>query len=391
MKKRIIAGSIVVILMVAGIVFYNSYKSSALESEGATNYSYANVTKGDIKIDIMADGQIDIMIRDYSFERSGDVSTIDVSIGQEVVKGEILGSLNTEEIQNDLYEANLNLQTLLISKEKNSDVYLNNVLNYEYQLNELKINYEVLKSKFEDMEMLSDIYPLKDIEEAKRDYEQAVNDYENYKEVNRPISNQEADSIAIEKATNTIKKIELEIENSTIYALFDGRVIDINAVNGENVSTSKVIFKVEDEGNINVTANLQEIDILSIVENQKAYIELEAMVGREFEAKVTNINRDPIIDNNGIVNYQVTLELLEDDRDIMDGMTVTTTFIILEKLDVIKIPNKAVKKVEAGQVVNVVTGENTAEQRKIITGLTDGRNVEILEGLSVGEKLVYEN
>jgi|LGOV01.1.fsa_nt_gb RND family efflux transporter MFP subunit len=391
MKKRIIAGSIIVLLVITGIIFYNSYKSSALESEGEVNYSYANVTNGDIRVDIMADGRIDIMIRDYTFETAGEISTIDVAIGQEIVKGEILGTLNTEEIKNDLYEANLNLQTLLISKEKNSDTYLNNVLNYEYQLNELKINYEVLKSKFEDMEILSDIYPLRDIEEAKRDYERAMNDYENYKEVNRPVSNKEADLIAIEKATNTIKKIELEIENSTIYALFDGTVIDINAVKGENISTSKVIFKVEDEGNINVTANLQEIDILSIVENQKAYIELEAMVGREFEAKVTNINRDPIIDNNGIVNYQVTLELLEDSKDIMDGMTVTTTFIILEKLDVIKIPNKAVKKVEAGQVVNVVTGENTAEERKIVTGLTDGRNVEVLEGLSVGEKLVYQN
>ena len=244
MKKRIIAGSIIVLLLVTGIIFYNSYKSSALESDSETSYSYANVTKGDIKIDIMADGRIDIMIRDYSFETSGDISTIDVAIGKEVVKGEILGSLNTEEIQNDLHEANLNLQTLLLSKEKNNDVYSNNVLNYEYQLNELKINYEVLKSKFEDMEILSDIYPLKDIEDAKRDYESAMNDYKNYKEVNKPISNNEVDLIAIEKATNTIRKIELEIENSTIYSLFDGTVIDIDVVKGENVSTSKVVLSV---------------------------------------------------------------------------------------------------------------------------------------------------
>jgi macrolide-specific efflux system membrane fusion protein len=391
MKKKLIAVVIVFVVVISAIAYYNFNNASSLEIEGEKSYSYADVEKGDISIDIMADGQIDIVIRDYKFEKTGVVESIDVSIGQEVTKGEKLATINTSEIENDLYDAKLNLENLLFTKEKNNDIYSKNILNYNYELNQLKINCEVLESDYEDMKKLVDIFPLSEIEDSKRNYEFAINDYENYKIVNKPVSNEKADLLDIEKAKNTVEKFEIDLKNSTIYALSNGTVIDINVVVGENVATSDVILEVEDEEKIYVTTNLQEIDILSIVNNQKAYIELEAMIGKQFEARVVNIDRNPIIDSNGIVNYQVTLELIENDKDIMDGMTVSSTFIIVEKLDVIKIPNKAVKKVGSSQIVNVMTGENTAEERIVTTGLTDGRNVEIFDGLSVGERLVYEN
>ncbi len=391
MKKKLIAVVIVFVVVISAIAYYNFNNASSLEIEGEKSYSYADVEKGDISIDIMADGQIDIVIRDYKFEKTGVVESIDVSIGQEVTKGEKLATINTSEIENDLYDAKLNLENLLFTKEKNNDIYSKNILNYNYELNQLKINCEVLESDYEDMKKLVDIFPLNEIEDSKRNYEFAINDYENYKIVNKPVSNEKADLLDIEKAKNTVEKFEIDLKNSTIYALSNGTVIDINVVVGENVATSDVILEVEDEEKIYVTTNLQEIDILSIVNNQKAYIELEAMIGKQFEARVVNIDRNPIIDSNGIVNYQVTLELIENDKDIMDGMTVSSTFIIVEKLDVIKIPNKAVKKVGSSQIVNVMTGENTAEERIVTTGLTDGRNVEIFDGLSVGERLVYEN
>ncbi len=63
---------------------------------------------------------------------------------------------------------------------------------------------------------------------------------------------------------------------------------------GENVTTSDVILEVEDEEKIYVTTNLQEIDILSIVNNQKAYIELErwTKAEREFNRKAGFTNED---------------------------------------------------------------------------------------------------
>ncbi|MDM8534546.1 efflux RND transporter periplasmic adaptor subunit, partial [Clostridiaceae bacterium HSG29] len=389
MKKKIIT-IIVIGSLLFGVGGYIIFGNHSNENEEAIKYSYANVSNGDISIDLMYDGQIEIPIDEYSFDISGEIGNINVEIYQDVKAGEVLATLDTKDIENELNEAKLNLESSIFTMEKNIASYNKDVINYNYQLNSLYESYETLKSTYEDMKLLSDAYPLKDIEEAYRDYNNALDAYENYKLVNKPVSTEESDLISVKKAENTVLELEEELTDVTIKSLTNGSVIEINVTEKEKIATSKVAFKVEEKGKAYVTTKLQEIDILSVFEDQKAYIEIEAMPGEEMEAKVININRDPFVDSNGIVTYEVELELIDINEDLMDGMTASTTFIILEKLDVLKIPNKAVKIVEAKQVVNVVTGENSAKQVEIITGLTDGRFVEVLSGLNVGDRLVYE-
>jgi len=389
MKKKIFIILIIVSLIISGVSYVLIGNNDKEDSE-VVKYSYANVTEGDITIELMADGQVEIPIREYSFNLQGKVDSINVDLYQDVLANDILATLNIDELENELNEAKLSLENIILEKDINANEYNNKVIDYNFQLSNLENVYQVNKETFEDMKILSDAYPLNDIEKAERDFLNALSNYENYKLTNKPIGNIESDDIAIEKAKNAVEKLEYDIENSTIKALIDGKVIDINIIKNENISTSKVALKVEEGNKVYITTNLPEIDIQSVFIDQKAYIEVEAMLGKMLEAKVIKINRDPIIDNNGIVNYEVLLELSDENNEIMDGMTVTTTFVIMEKLNVIKIPNKAVKKVESKQIVTVSTGENTAKEVEIVTGLTDGRFVEVLSGLNIGDKLVYE-
>ncbi len=389
MKKNIII-IIVIGSLLLGFGGYIIFGNDSTENTEVIKYSYANVSEGDISIDLLADGQVEIPIREYSFNSQGKVDSINVDLYQEVLANDILATLNTDELENELNEAKLSLENVILEKDINVNEYNNKITNYNYQLSSLENIYQVNKETLEDMKILSDAFPLNDIEKAERDYLNALSNYENYKSTNKPVANIESDDIAIEKAKNIVEKLEYDIENSTIKALEDGIVIDINIVNNENISTSKVALKIEEGDKVYIKTNLPEIDIQSIFIEQKAYIEVEAMLGKQIEAKVININRDPIIDNNGIVNYEVLLELTDENNEIMDGMTVTTTFVIMEKLNVIRIPNKAVKKVGSKQIVTVSTGEKTAKEVEIITGLTDGRFVEVLSGLNIGDKLVYE-
>lgn len=390
MKKVFIVITICILSIGAG-VYYTFGNTDSSDGEDEPKFTYVEVIESDISIDLMADGQVFIPIREYSFSTSGDIESIYVDVYDDVKKGDELAKISTEDLENDLKLAELNLENSIISKEKNRITYSNNISNYNYQLDNLKTSYEVLKTTYDNMNALSSIYSRNEIEEAKLNYENALLDYNNYESSGFPLSSLESDDIAIEKAKLEVENLKINLSNSSLTAISDGTVIAILGDIFEKVTTSQVIIKVEEDSKIFVNTKIQEIDITNIVINQKAYVEIEAMLGVEYEAVVTSINRDPIIDNNGIVSYEVTLELIEESDAIMDGMTVSSTFVIAEKLEVVTIPNKAVKKVDSKQVVNVMTGENTAEERVIITGLTDGKNVEVVSGLSIGEKLVYEN
>lgn len=389
MNKKLVIGLIISSLVVGGFGFTKITNNAASEVE-EVSYVYANVEQGDIIIDISSDGQIEIPIREYTFDTNGDVESISVEVGQTVQAGDQLMSLSGDWVENSLYEAELTLQNAYLTKEKNNNTYANNLANYEYQLGQLQNEYEVLKEVYEDTKLLSEIYSVNDIENAKRNYEQALETYENYKVVNKPVSTSEQDAITIQKAQNAVEKLQLELDETTITAVEAGLAINIDATVGENVLSSQVVIYVEENESIYATTQISETDILSIYIDQKVYLEIEAVLGTEYEAKVIDINRNPIIDSNGIVNYEVTLKLNENNVEIMDGMTLVSTFVIMEKLDVLKIPNKAVTKEGTMQIVNVMTGEDTAQQREITTGLTDGKFVEVLDGLDAGDRLVYE-
>ncbi|GKT23124.1 efflux RND transporter periplasmic adaptor subunit, partial [Aduncisulcus paluster] len=71
-------------------------------------------------------------------------------------------------------------------------------------------------------------------------------------------------------------------------------------------------------------------------------------------------------------------------------MTTTVNFILIEKKDVLILPNDAIVKKEGGQYVTVRNEDGTLAETKIFAGFTDGSQVEILKGLDAGTTVVYE-
>ncbi|BEP28421.1 efflux RND transporter periplasmic adaptor subunit [Helicovermis profundi] len=388
MKNKIVIGAVITALIVIGSYYFISSGKESTDESGKS-YTFADVSKGDIVVDIIADGQIEIPIRNYNFDLSGKIMNVNVSLNQRVKKGEELISIDSTDLIASLNDAKLNLNNAILTKEKNENEFSKNTTNYKYQLNKFINIYQMNKKNLENMKNLSSSYSQNEIDIAENNYNLSLEEYENYKIVNKPISTLTSDNIAINKADNTVKKLENDLKDNTLTALKSGKVIEINSDINESVNNSDVVMKIEEDGKTYVTTEVQEIDISSVSIGQKAYIEIEALSDKKFVAKVTEIDRDPIVDSNGIVNYKVTLLLDENDENIMDGMTSTVSFILLEKLGVIKIPNKAVKKVGSKQVVIVSTGEGTGEERVIVTGLTDGKYVEVIKGIEVGQKLIY--
>ncbi len=80
--------------------------------------------------------------------------------------------------------------------------------------------------------------------------------------------------------------------------------------------------------------------------------------------------------------------------ELREGLTVTVSIIILERNDVLLVPNQAIIYQGQETFVQVLVelegeeGGTAVEERSVVIGLSDWQNTEIIQGLSEGEQVV---
>ena len=139
---------------------------------------------------------------------------------------------------------------------------------------------------------------------------------------------------------------------------------------------------------IKVEISVDELDILTVQNNQKATVTLDAIEDEVFEGIVTAISSEA--EGGDSVKFTVSVEL-DKTENMLIGMSAAANIKINEVNDVLIIPVNALQ--ESGDQVFVFTGVDGSGAfsgaTEVKTGLSDGKNVEILEGLSEGNTVYY--
>lgn len=76
------------------------------------------------------------------------------------------------------------------------------------------------------------------------------------------------------------------------------------------------------------------------------------------------------------------------DARLRIGMTVQAVIVTAEKADALTVPLLAVEDGPEGKIVQVLADNGGTEARRVVTGLSDGVRMEIVDGLREGEKVV---
>jgi multidrug efflux pump subunit AcrA (membrane-fusion protein) len=81
--------------------------------------------------------------------------------------------------------------------------------------------------------------------------------------------------------------------------------------------------------------------------------------------------------------------ILPDDRSIglQPGMTASASIVVGKKDNVLVVPTRALKRSGRDAIVDLKTGDRT-QPRAIKTGLSDGKVVEVLDGLTESDTVV---
>jgi multidrug efflux pump subunit AcrA (membrane-fusion protein) len=136
---------------------------------------------------------------------------------------------------------------------------------------------------------------------------------------------------------------------------------------------------------------LDEIDVPQVKPGQETVITLDALPGKKFSGKVSNIFPLPNV-VGGVVLYDVKINFdVPKDAGIKVGMSASADVIIEKRTGVLLVPNRAVTQDKQGKtIVKVKSGEQVTE-RPVITGVTDDVSTEIVSGVTEGETVVIES
>jgi membrane fusion protein, macrolide-specific efflux system len=184
-----------------------------------------------------------------------------------------------------------------------------------------------------------------------------------------------------------VKRWEEIYRPTPVLAPINGTVILRNIEPGQTFTGNDAVFVMSDR--LIVMAQVDETDIAQIRLHQRAKIVLDAYPDQPFTGQVDLIAYDATTVNN-VTTYNV--EVLPDKvPDFMrSGMTANVSFVAARHPGVLLIPADAVKS-RAGHtyVLTPPKKPNGAPvEKEVKIGLSDGKRVEVLEGVTEGQPLL---
>jgi membrane fusion protein, macrolide-specific efflux system len=166
-----------------------------------------------------------------------------------------------------------------------------------------------------------------------------------------------------------------------------GLVILKNADAGQTVVQTDIVLSVSDR--LIVKTNVDETDLAQIKNGQRVQVVLDAFAADILPGKVVHIGFDAKTVNN-VTTYEVDV-LADNTPDYMkSGMTANATFLIDEHKNTLIVPAAAVHKLEKRSYILIPNQEspNDPIEQDVAVGLSDGKKVEILSGVSEGDTVL---
>ena len=188
---------------------------------------------------------------------------------------------------------------------------------------------------------------------------------------------------ALAHGTGELARWETIYKPTPVVSPIDGEVIARKLEPGQTITSDKDLLILSDQ--LIVDALVDETDLAKIHEGQAAEIELDSYPTNLLPARVDQVAFEAETVNN-VTIYHAEVAPLRRPPFLRSGMTASVQFQVAETNSALRVPISAIKEDALGGKTVLVDGPDTNRvPRDVKTGLSDGKNVEIVEGLREGE------
>jgi len=429
-KIALIAGVIILLGAIVGFTVNQSQKNVVAVQTG-------KVLRQDISSVVTASGEIRPMTYvNIGANAMGRITKLYVQEGDKVKKGQVLAQLENVQSAADVNAMKAQLasnQTDALASQAALNTAIAQSKSSTADLARAKLDYERAQSLYKDQLI------------AKQDFDAKKAAYE----VAEAVAAQDKARVAQSRAQLDSSQTHInqtkaqltrvsDILSKTLYvAPFDGTVTNLPVHQGETVvmgiqnSPGSTIMTVSDMSVITAEVHVDETDIVNVAIGQPAEVTIDALPGKTFKGKVTEIGDNAIVRSTGVSSEQsatstqeakdfkvvVTLDDLSDDirKSLRPGLSATAKVTTGTAKNALAIPIQALtvrtekdlenrtgksKSAKAQPVamvkqqdqeiqgVFVITPGHKAEFRKVETGLTGTTEIQVKSGLNENDEII---
>lgn len=400
---------IITLLIILVVLITLVWRSIFASDDNKVVYTTEPVARGDIENLVTATGTLQPQdYVDVGAQVSGQLKKLHVEVGSEVKAGDLLADIDA---------------TVFAAKVDATRAQLRNqqaqLLEREAQLTLMEINYRRQKNL-----MLEDATTTEAVETAEA----------NLKSAQAQLKSLQAQ---IQQIESTLRVEAANLDYARIYAPIDGTVVSITSRQGQTLNTNQMaptIMRIADLSTMTVQTQVSEADIGKLRLEMPVYFTTLGSQGRRWYSTINRIQPTPEILNN-VILYNALFDIPNENRVLMTQMSTQVFFIESQAKDVLLVPMSAVSfapprserpqgerpqgertnalppseelkaerknrrnevKESANNPVNrsrpaivKVMGEDGAiEDRKVLIGVTNRVQAQIIEGLKEGENVV---
>jgi len=173
-----------------------------------------------------------------------------------------------------------------------------------------------------------------------------------------------------------------------IKSKISGEIVNINVEENAQVMSGTKLLEIVDYNNLKINVKVDEYDIPAIEKGKEATVKIGA-INKEIKGKINNVSNEGQI-VNGVTFFTATIDI-EKDKSIKIGMSAEVTLIRNNATGVVTLPMIAVQFDSNNKPFVLRKGENDEVIRtEITTGINDGSTVEVKNGVSNGETILYK-
>ena len=210
---------------------------------------------------------------------------------------------------------------------------------------------------------------------------------------------------SIQSASESLRSAEISMQNLqdamnnyTITAPISGTIIEKDAKVGDAVKAGDTLCIVYDLSYLEMSINVDELQISSISVGQQVQITADAVPDKTYVGTVTRVSMKGA-SNGGTTTYPVTIRI--DDTDgLRPGMNANAEIVVAEAKNALVVPNAAVVR---GSYVLVTKGSPSAANADttmeapegfvyvpVKTGVSDDDYTQIVSGIQEGDTIGYD-
>ncbi|MGA1752249.1 MAG: efflux RND transporter periplasmic adaptor subunit [Pontimonas sp.] len=343
----------------------------------------------DVDVTVAASGTVDPALElglQFSGFATAELATLEVEVGDVVAEGDVLATLVTESLEAAVASARSGVASARTAELQ----ALQALETAEQAVIAARLNYENI---YDDYPSTIAGQPNRHIalENAQAQQASAA------AQLTAAQQQVAAAGPAKSSAAAQLDSALANLENASLIAPAAGTIVAIASEVGEPIGTTSVgtngtsgFIILAGLEEFVVRADFAEGDVVGIAPGQKVSLEFDALPDDSREGEVTEVAPFGVVDPSGasLTTYEVTISVPNAPTGLRAGMTAQASITTEEQLGVVAAPVTALVPTEDGFVVRVQAEDGTISNVPVEVGIRGGYWVEIVSGLSEGDRVV---